>query len=165
MILVRGEELVQIQVAPAPRWGLVADGSRTELQRQNPLQAMHSGLRETYIQSKTLLVVLGQMITGQRSAEQLGSFITIGQVLDRALSVGFFALLSIIALLSVNLAVINLFPIPALDGGYLTILTIEAITRRKLGGRGMMIAIMIGWFLILSLIAFTMWNDIMRLIG
>jgi membrane-associated protease RseP (regulator of RpoE activity) len=52
-----------------------------------------------------------------------------------------------------------------LDGGYLLILTIEAITRRKLQGRGMEIAIMIGWLLILGLFVLTMWNDLTRVFG
>jgi regulator of sigma E protease len=58
-----------------------------------------------------------------------------------------------------------LLPLPVLDGGYMLILMIEAITRRKLGGRGMEIAILCGWLLLLGLFALTMWNDIARLIG
>ena len=73
--------------------------------------------------------------------------------------------LSIIALISVNLGVINLLPLPVLDGGYLLILIIEAITRKKLGGKAMEITIVIGWILILLLFAFTMWNDIARVFG
>jgi regulator of sigma E protease len=125
---------------------------------------MYSGLRETYVQSKTLLVVLKQIVTGERSSKQLGSFITIAEVSGKAMAMGIAALLSIIALLSVNLAVINLLPLPVLDGGYLLILIIEAITRRKLGGRGMEIAIICGWILIACLFALTMWNDIARLL-
>jgi regulator of sigma E protease len=81
------------------------------------------------------------------------------------MSEGFFALLSIIALLSVNLAVINLLPLPVLDGGYLLILIIEAISRRKLGGRGMEITMIGGWILIMCLFALTMWNDLARVFG
>jgi regulator of sigma E protease len=163
--LVRGTKLVQVKLSPAERWGLIADGSKTEFRKKGMFGAMYSGLRETYVQSKTLLVVLKQIITGERSAKQLGSFITIAEVSGRAMAAGFFALLSIIALLSVNLAVINLLPLPVLDGGYLLILIIEAITRRKLGGRGMEIAIICGWVLIMALFALTMWNDIARLFG
>lgn len=165
VLLVRDEKLVNVKLSPAERWGLVADGSKTELRKKGPLGAMYSGLRETYTQSKTLLVVLKQIVTGERSSKQLGSFITIAEVSGRAMSMGFFALLSIIALLSVNLAVINLLPLPVLDGGYLMILIIEGITRKKLGGRGMEIAIICGWLLIMGLFALTMWNDIARVFG
>jgi regulator of sigma E protease len=109
--------------------------------------------------------VLKQIITGERSSKQLGSFITIAQYSGAAMAAGFFTLLSLIALLSVNLGVLNLLPIPVLDGGYLLILAIEAITRRKLQGRGMEIAIMIGWLLILGLFVLTMWNDLTRVFG
>lgn len=165
VILVRGSELVSVKLAPAERWGLVADGSKTELRKKGFFGAVYSGARETYYQSKTLLVVLKQMITGERSTKQLGSFITIAQVSGQALSVGFFALLSIIALLSVNLGIINLLPLPVLDGGYLMILIIEGIIHRKLGGRGMEIAILAGWVLIAALFVLTMWNDIARVFG
>ena len=72
---------------------------------------------------------------------------------------------NLIALLSVNLGVLNLLPLPVLDGGYLLILIIEGITRRKLQGRGMEIAIMIGWLFILGLFVLTMWNDLARVFG
>lgn len=165
VVILRGEKLVNAELGPAARWGLVADGSKTELRKKGFFGAILSGARETYYQSKTLLVILKQIVTGERSSKQLGSFITIAQVSGQALETGIFALLSIIALLSVNLAVINLLPMPVLDGGYLMILIIEGITRRKLGGRGMEIAIIIGWFLIFCLFALTMWNDLARVFG
>jgi len=163
--LIRGEKLVQVKLSPADRWGLIADGSKTEFRKKGIFGAMYSGLRETYVQSKTLVVVLKQIITGERSSKQLGSFITIAEVSGKAMAAGFFALLSIIALLSVNLAVVNLLPLPVLDGGYLLILVIEAVTRRKLGGRGMEIAFIAGWIVIAGLFALTMWNDIARVFG
>lgn len=165
VLLLRGEKLVRVELAPAERWGLVADGSKTELRKKGFFDGLYAGARETYNQSKTLLVVLKQIITGERSSKQLGSFITIAEVSGQALAMGLVALLSIIALLSVNLGVINLLPLPVLDGGYLLILIIEAIIRRKLGGRGMEIAILIGWLLIIGLFALTMWNDIARVFG
>ena len=165
VLLLRDEKLVRVQLAPAERWGLIADGSKTELRKKGFFDGLYAGARETYYQSKTLLVVLKQIVTGERSSKQLGSFITIAEVSGQALSMGIVALLSIIALLSVNLGVINLLPLPVLDGGYLLILIIEAIIRRKLGGRGMEIAILIGWLFIAALFALTMWNDLARVFG
>ena len=165
VLLLRGDKLVSVKLAPAERWGLIADGSKTEFRKKGFFGAMRAGARETYNQSKTLLVVLKQIVTGERSSKQLGSFITIAEVSGQAMAMGLFAFLSIIALLSVNLGVINLLPLPVLDGGYLLILVIEAITRRKLGGRGMEIAIMCGWGLIIAMFALTMWNDLARVFG
>ena len=165
VIISRNNELIKTTLKPADRWGLIADGSKTVFRKKGLFGAMYSGLRETYYQSKTLLIVLKQIITGERSSKQLGSFITIAQVSGHALEMGFFVFMSIIALLSVNLGVINLLPLPVLDGGYLLILVIEAITRKKLGGKAMEITILIGWILIALLFAFTMWNDIARVFG
>ncbi len=165
VVLSRNGNIIQVELAPAERWGLVADGSKTEFRKKGFFGAIYSGLRETYYQSKNLLIVLKQIITGERSSKQLGSFITIAQVSGYALQAGFFVFLSIIALISVNLGVINLLPLPVLDGGYLLILIIEAITRRKLGGKAMEITILCGWVLIILLFAFTMWNDIARVFG
>ena len=165
VLISRGGDLVRVTLTPAERWGLIADGSKTVSRKKGFFNAWYWGLRETYHQSKTLLIVLKQIITGERSSKQLGSFITIAQVSGHALEAGFFVFLSIIALLSVNLGVINLLPLPVLDGGYLLILIIEAITRRKLGGKAMEYTIIFGWILILLLFAFTMWNDIARVFG
>ena len=165
VLLARKDKLIRVTLQPAERWGLIADGSKTMFRKKGFFGAVYSGLRETYHQSKTLLIVLKQIITGERSSKQLGSFITIAQVSGHALEAGFFVFLSIIALLSVNLGVINLLPLPVLDGGYLLILIIEAITRRKLGGKAMEITILVGWILIALLFAFTMWNDIARVFG
>ena len=162
VLLQRGEDSIHVKLAPAEFWGLVADGSKKEMRKLGFIDGIHAGLRETYTESKTLLVVLRDMITGERSTKDLGSFITIAEVSGQALSAGLVALLSIIALLSVNLGVINLLPLPVLDGGYLLILLIEAITRKKLQGRGMEIVIMAGWLLIFALFALTMWNDLVR---
>ncbi len=165
VIVVRGEKLVNVELSPAERWGLIADGSKTELRKKGFFGGLLTGARETYYQSKTLVVVLKQIITGERSSKQLGSFITIAQVSGKAMESGIFALLSIIALLSVNLAVINLLPLPVLDGGYLLILVIEGITRRKLQGRAMEYVIIAGWLLIAGLFILTMWNDLVRVFG
>ncbi|MDO5012038.1 MAG: M50 family metallopeptidase [Pseudomonadota bacterium] len=165
VIVVRGEKLVNVELSPAERWGLIADGSKTELRKKGFFGGLLTGARETYYQSKTLVVVLKQIITGERSSKQLGSFITIAQVSGKAMEAGIFALLSIIALLSLNLAVINLLPLPVLDGGYLLILVIEGITRRKLQGRAMEYVIIAGWVLIAGLFILTMWNDLVRVFG
>lgn len=165
VVIARGDEIVNVKLSPAARWGLVADGSKTELRKKGFFGALYAGARETYYQSRTLVVVLKQIITGDRSSKQLGSFITIAQVSGQALAAGFFALLSIIALLSVNLGVINLLPLPVLDGGYLLILLIEAVTRKKLGGKGMEIVIVCGWIFLGFVFMLTMWNDIARVFG
>lgn len=163
--LVRGSDLVMVKIAPAPTWGLIADGTKMELQKKNIWQAAISGARKTWQQSKMLVVVIKQIVTGERSSKQLGSFIMIGQVAGKALATGLISLLSIIALISVNLGVVNLLPLPVLDGGFLLVLAVEGVIRRKLQGRAMEYVWIGGWVLIGLLMALTMKNDIMRLFG
>ena len=91
VVISRGGEIVNVKLSPAARWGLVADGSKTELRKKGFFGALYAGARETYYQSRTLVVVLKQIITGDRSSKQLGSFITIAQVSGQALAAGFFA--------------------------------------------------------------------------
>lgn len=166
VIIVREDKLVNVKLSPAERWGMVADGGKkADPERQGLFRAMYSGARKTYYESKTLLVVLKQIVTGERSSKQLGSFITIAEYSGAAMAAGFFTLLSLIALLSVNLGILNLLPLPVLDGGYLLILIIEGITRRKLQGRAMEVAIMVGWLFIFGLFILTMWNDLARVFG
>ena len=165
VLIKRNDDFIHISLEPAEKWGMVADGSKSTIKRQNFFNSIYSGLRQTYYKSRMILTAMKQIITGERSSKELGSLISIAQVSGNALSHGMFALLSLIALLSLNLAIFNLLPLPVLDGGYLFILIIEAIIRRKLTGKAMEIAILCGWILIALLFAFTMWNDIARLLG
>ena len=164
--IVRGDDAVNVTLASAEKWGLTADGAhKAEPEKQNVFRAMYSGARRTYYEAKSLVIVVKQLITGERSTKELGSFITIAEVSGDKLATGFFNFIFFIALLSVNLGILNLLPIPVLDGGYLLILIVEGITRRKLQGRAMEIAIMSGWVLIFALMILTMWNDLVRVFG
>ncbi|MCL2017198.1 MAG: M50 family metallopeptidase [Alphaproteobacteria bacterium] len=163
--IIRGEKLVQVQLSPAERWGLIADGAKTEMQRKNIWTGIRAGAREVWIQTKTIITVLKQIITGERSSKQLGSFILIAQMSGQALAAGIAALLSLTALLSINLGILNLLPLPVLDGGHLLIRGIEGITRRKLQGKAMEYIFISGWIFIGLLFIMTMKNDIFRVLG
>jgi regulator of sigma E protease len=164
-ILLRGEELVVVNLSPAERWGMIADGSKTFVQQKNIFGAMYSGAREVWVQSRTIMTVITQIVTGERSSRQLGSIILIAQMSGQALSAGIIALFSLIALLSVNFAVLNLLPLPVLDGGTLLMLAAEGVTRKKIQGRLVEYLFIGGWVFLLLLFALTMRNDIFRLLG
>jgi regulator of sigma E protease len=163
--IARGDRVVSVTLAAADRWGLIADGAKTVTVRKSFPLAIIAGARDVWTNSKMMVVVVQQIITGERSSKQLGSFISIAQMSGRAMAAGFVSLLSIIALISVNLGIVNLFPLPVLDGGYLLILAVEGITRKKLQGRAMEYVIMTGWILLGLLFALTMKNDIFRVLG
>ena len=165
VLVARGKNIVHVKLAPTEEWGLVADGSKTEFRKKGFFGAIYSGARNTYKESKLVLTVLKQVVTGERSNKDLGSLITIAQISGEKMAIGFFALMTFIARLSVNLAIINLLPLPVLDGGYLLILAVEAVIRRKLTGKWMEIVIMFGWVLIFAIFLLTMWNDLARVFG
>ena len=72
VIVIRGEKLVNVELSPAERWGLISDGSKTELRKKGFFGGLLTGARETYYQSKTLLVVLKQIITGRSEERRVG---------------------------------------------------------------------------------------------
>ncbi|MDR1027091.1 MAG: RIP metalloprotease [Rickettsiales bacterium] len=162
LVVLRGAKIANVKM-PAGKWGAIADATKTETHRNGIVAAVGRAGTELWAQSKMMVVVLKQMITGERSGKQLGGLITIGQISGQALSAGAAAFLALIALLSINLGVLNLFPLPVLDGGYLLILGIEAVVRRRLGGRMMDWIMRAGWGLLIALMAFAMWNDIARI--
>lgn len=112
-----------------------------------------------------IFALLGRLIVGKESPRNLGSFILIASLTSESRRLGFDVFLGLLAYLSISLAIINLFPIPVLDGGRILMFAIEKVARRKLGKRAWTIAMNVGLVLILALIGFTIFNDIMRSIG
>jgi len=111
----------------------------------------------------TLVVdVIKKLFTGEASTRQLAGPIEIANFSYAALKLGFVALISWIALFSLQLGVINLIPIPVLDGGQLFVLIIEGLIRRDLNPKVRQIWMNIGFVIFVFLIAFTILNDIVR---
>jgi len=107
---------------------------------------------------------IGQMITGKRSGEDVGGVIRIAEMSgDISKKKGFSSFLAFMALLSVNLGLINLFPIPLLDGGHVVIYLLEIITRRELNTKIKDYLFKVGLGFILFLMVFATWNDIRHL--
>ena len=127
------------------------------------------GLDYAYMQTKnaSLLIVKGlqQLLSGLVPMEQLGGVVSIVDVTAKASSVGVMALLFFTALISVNLGVLNLLPIPALDGGHIVFNIYEMITKRKPNEEIMYRLTLIGWSILLTMMLIGLYNDINRLIG
>ena len=131
-----------------------------EYKRYAPIEALGLGVRETfYIVSRTLSY-LNDVIMGRESADQLGGPIRIAEVSGQVASVGFVPLLNLTAVLSVSIGLINLFPIPLLDGGHLLFYLIEAVRRKPLSERTQEIGFRIGLAVVLMLMMFATWNDL-----
>jgi regulator of sigma E protease len=130
-----------------------------EYKRYGPVQALLLGARETFFIVARTLSYLEDVATGRESADQLGGPIRIAEVAGQVASVGFVPLLNLTAVLSVSIGLINLFPVPLLDGGHLLFYAIEAIRRKPLSERTQEIGFRIGLAAVLMLMMFATWND------
>lgn len=127
-------------------------------------EALGDATKETWRITTMTLRGVGQMITGKRSSEEVGGIIRIAEMSgDITKSSGGLDFLIFMALLSINLGLINLFPIPLLDGGHVVIYLIEIVSGRELNDRVKDYVFRFGLFLIVSLMLFATYNDFVRL--
>jgi regulator of sigma E protease len=131
--------------------------------RRDPATAVLEAARETWSMSSATLRGVGQMISGARTTEELGGPLRIAKLSGEVAQGGIVALLYFMALLSVNLGLINLFPIPVLDGGHLLFYAAEALRGRPLGRRAQEVGFRLGLALVLTLMVFATWNDLVQL--
>ncbi len=133
------------------------------LKRHDPLTAFVMAIEECYFVVSKSLGYLYDVIIGREAADQLGGPIRIAQVSGQVATAGFLALLNLTAIISVSIGLINLFPIPMLDGGHLLFYGIEAIRGRPLSENTQEIGFRIGLALVLMLMIFATWNDLIHL--
>lgn len=142
---------------------LGVSGGVPEYARLGPAQALVAGVAETVRMTDQTLVALWQMITGQRGTEEIGGPLRIAQLSGEVAEGGLAPLIGLMALLSINLALINLFPIPVLDGGHLMFYAAEAIRGRPLPPRAQEYGFRAGIALLLGLFVLATWNDLTQL--
>jgi regulator of sigma E protease len=134
---------------------------RTE--KAGPLRAVIMGAQETwFVVDRTLAYITG-VFAGREAADQLGGPIRIAQVSGQVATAGFTALIHLTAVLSVSIGLLNLFPIPLLDGGHLLFYVIEAVRGRPLSERAQEFGFRIGLAIVLMLMIFATFNDILHL--
>jgi regulator of sigma E protease len=132
-------------------------------ERYGPVAAVGLGVAETWFVIDRTLTYVGGMITGREAADQLGGPIRIAQISGQVATVSFTALLHLTAVLSVSIGLLNLFPIPLLDGGHLVFYAVEAIRGKPLSERFQEYGFRVGLALVLMLMLFATWNDIVHL--
>ena len=133
------------------------------LKRHDPLTALVMGVQETYFVISRSLAYLYDVVVGREAADQLGGPIRIAQISGQVATAGFIALLHLAAIISVSIGLINLFPIPMLDGGHLLFYGIEGIRGRPLSENTQEIGFRIGLAFVLMLMIFATWNDLIHL--
>jgi regulator of sigma E protease len=139
--------------------------SGADYARHDPATAVWQATRETFSIVDQTFTALGQIIRGDRGAEELGGPIRIAQMSGQVAEIGIPAIIYFAAVLSINLGLINLFPVPMLDGGHLMFYAIEAVRGRPLGERAQEYGFRIGLALVLTLMVFVTWNDLLRIDG
>ncbi|MBB5689540.1 RIP metalloprotease RseP [Roseomonas alkaliterrae] len=163
----RGESEVKLIATPAAREDgrgvLGIAGGAVERERLDPFSAVLYGSWHMVVVSGQTLAGVWQMITGSRGAEEIGGPLRIAQLSGEVADMGILPLLTFIALLSINLALINLFPIPILDGGHLVFYAAEAIRGRPLTARAQEYAFRGGFALLVTLMLLATWNDLTQL--
>jgi regulator of sigma E protease len=136
-----------------------------EFKRYGPIESLGLGVKETVFIITRTMSYLGDVIMGRESADQMRGPLGIAEISGQVASAGIIPLLNLTAVLSVSIGLINLFPIPLLDGGHLLFYLIEAVRRRPLSERTQEIGFRIGLAVVLMLMIFATWKDIGRLTG
>jgi regulator of sigma E protease len=132
-------------------------------QRVSPPRAAWMGVQETWFVVDKTLTYIGRVVVGREAANQLGGPIRIAQMSEQVASISFVALVHLAAVLSVSIGLLNLFPIPLLDGGHLLFYSIEAVRGRPLSERAQEVGFRIGFAIVVMLMIFATFNDIVHL--
>ena len=163
----RGNAVVTLHATPAEKdkRGILGISRANEpgdvkTEQVGPLEAVRLGADKTWFVVATTFGYLHDVFTGRQSADQIGGPIKIAQLSGEVAKLGFGPLFDFTALLSVSIGLLNLFPVPLLDGGHLLFYLIEAVRGRPLSERAQEVGFRIGLALVLMLMIFAAFNDL-----
>lgn len=164
----RGAQRLTIRTIPdadaaVGRLGVGPDPTQVAHQRYNPFTATVMAVERTALLTWRILAYLGEVVTGTRGTEEFGGPLRIAQLSGEMAQGGWANLLFFMAALSINLGLINLFPIPLLDGGHLAFFAAEAVRGRPLTAKARDYGSRVGMILVLLLLVFATWNDLIQL--
>ncbi len=160
----QGRPVIGIQ-APEPDASVRAETDRAfVVLRYGPLEALPQATSETWRLTTATLGILGRMVTGSASLSNLSGPITIAQMADSSARLGLSRFLFFLGLISLSLAIINLLPIPMLDGGHLMYFLVEWIKGSPVSESTQIAGQYIGLFMVIGLMSVAIFNDILRLI-
>jgi regulator of sigma E protease len=132
-------------------------------ERVDPATAVWLGVKETWFVIDRTLAYIGGVFTGREAADQVGGPLRIAQISGQVATIGLAALVHLAAVLSISIGLLNLFPVPLLDGGHLLFYAVEAVRGRPLSERAQEMGFRIGLGLVLMLMVFATYNDILHL--
>ena len=144
-------------------WALPARPIRGDVvtERVDPATALWLGVKETWFVVERTMAYIGGVFTGREAADQVGGPIRIAQISGQVATIGVAALIHLAAVLSISIGLLNLFPVPLLDGGHLLFYAVEAVRGRPLSERAQEMGFRIGLGLVLMLMVFATYNDIL----
>jgi regulator of sigma E protease len=143
--------------------GVTPDPAQIDYQRLDPFTSLWTATERTFSLVGQIMTALWQIITGSRTAEELGGPLRIAQLSGQMAQGGIVSLIFFMAALSVNLGLINLFPIPMLDGGHLAFYAAEAVRGKPVNRRVQEYGFRLGLLFVLLLMIFATWNDLVQL--
>ncbi len=143
--------------------GITADPGEITYTRQNLLKAIWLGIERTYFLTTRILSFIGEIFVGDQSTAELGGILRIAQISGQVAELGIASYISFLAVLSINLGLINLFPIPLLDGGHLMFYIFEAFRGKPLGAKAQELGLRFGLLVVGALFIFVTWNDLVHL--
>jgi regulator of sigma E protease len=132
-------------------------------ERVNPATAFVLGVKETWFVVDRTIAYIGGVFTGREAADQIGGPMRIAQISGQVATIGLTALIHLAAVLSISIGLLNLFPVPLLDGGHLLFYAVEVVRGRPLSERAQEMGFRIGLGLVLMLMVFATYNDILHL--
>lgn len=156
---------VQQQDEGTPRWvtGIEAPDAHDALLRYGPIAAIPAAFEETWHSTTRMFKLLGQIVTGQASTKNISGIISIGQAANTTAHMGVAWFFDFLAAVSLSLAVMNLLPIPILDGGHLLYYLIELVKGSPVSERTQVAGQYVGLMLLVALMGLAFYNDILRI--
>jgi regulator of sigma E protease len=175
----RGDATVQLEATPELRsikdqfgnvhrqgiLGITHETAAGEIvtEKVDPATAFWLGIKQTWFFIDRTLAYVGGIFTGREAADQVGGPLRIAQISGQVATIGLAALINLAAVLSISIGLLNLFPVPLLDGGHLLFYAVEAVRGRPLSERAQEMGFRIGLGLVLMLMVFATYNDILHL--
>src|SRR5262249_45962759 len=132
-------------------------------ERVDPATALWLGIKETWFVIDRTLSYIAGVFAGREAADQIGGTLRIAEISGQVATLGLVALIHLSAVLSISIGLLNLFPVPLLDGGHLLFYAVEAVRGRPLSERAQEMGFRIGLGLVLMLMVFATYNDILHL--
>ncbi len=173
VVVARGLDTIPLEITAEhrntdgkDRWviGVGPQAPYNAIEHYGPLRAIPAAFNETWKTTRSTVALIGSMLSGQASTKNLSSVIGIAQVANASAQMGLAWFLSFLAVISLSLGILNLLPIPILDGGHLLYYLIEWVKGSPLSERAMIAGQYVGMALLVTLMSVTFYNDILRLV-